>query len=176
MQKLKNTDKFSNIVIRKSLGLFIFRVILLELFFEAIYLSWRLIIHLLPLPIESLITLNSISIALFLFFITIIQNILLINLALNWVNNYYEFREKDIAHHSGVLSKKKQSYQYQDIQSITINQEILGRILNYGSITLYIPTLDQDVEFNEVTDPKSFVSYLKEIKPVIEGARYIVKR
>jgi uncharacterized membrane protein YdbT with pleckstrin-like domain len=172
----KNKREIRPIIIRKSIAMFVIRVILLELVFEVMYLTWRGLIHFLPFSVETVITLNSISLIFFLILVTVIQNTVLIYIALIWSNDYYEFRANDIAHFKGVLTKSKQSYQYQDIQSISIQQSILGRLFNYGNITLLIPTIGHDVHFNEVTDPKSFVELLKSIKPDVQGPRYILNR
>lgn len=164
------------LVFRRSVSLFVIRVILLELVFEVIYLTWRTLINFLPFSLETVITLNGVSIIFFLILVTLIQNIVLIFIALDWINDYVEVRAKDIAHFKGIFGRRKQSYQYRDIQSITIKQSMLGRLFNYGNVILYIPTLGHDVPFNEVPDPRKFVNFLKGLQPDIEGARYIIKR
>lgn len=176
MRESTDTNEPPPILIRRSAALFVIRVIFLELVFEIIYLTWRTLINYLPFSLETLVTLNTASIIFFLIMVTGIQNILLIYIALNWTNDYYEFRANDIAHFKGIFEKTKQSYKYQDIQSITIKQSIFGRLLNYGDVILYIPTLGYDVQFNEVPDPKKFVDFLKSIQPGSEGARFIIRR
>jgi uncharacterized membrane protein YdbT with pleckstrin-like domain len=164
------------IVVRKSVAVFAIRVILLELVFEIIYLSWRTLIHYLPFSLETAVKLNAASIVIFFILVTVIQNILLIYITLLWVNDYYEFRTKDIAQFKGILGKTKQSYQYRDIQSITIQQSIWGRLFNYGNVILYIPMLGQNIHFSEVPDPKKFVSFLKSVQPETESPRVIMQR
>ncbi len=164
------------ITIRRSVALFVARVILLELIFEVIYLTWRTIIHYLPIPLETVVTLNGVSLIIFLVLVTLIQNIVLIVIALNWVNDYYEIREDEVAHIKGIFSKTSKSYPYHDIQSITIHQGFIGRLLNYGEINLYIPTLGHDLHFNEVSSPERFVELVKSINPSIEKGKYIFRR
>jgi uncharacterized membrane protein YdbT with pleckstrin-like domain len=167
--------KEAPIVIRKSIVLFILRIMLLELIFELIYLTWRTLTHFMPLPVETVLTLNAISIIVFIVLVTIIQNIFLIYIALIWVNDYYEIRQREIAHISGIFSKTEKAYPFHDIQSITVHQSFLGRIFNYGSIHLYIPILGHDLNFTEVPSPAKIVEKIKSANPKIEG-RYILKR
>lgn len=171
-----NTTKLSSIVVRKSVFLFVLRVILLELLFEVIYLAWRALIHLLPFSLENIVTLNIVSIFFFLVLITVIQNILLIYITLKWVNEYYEIRPDEIAYITGILSKTQMAYPYRDIQSITIHQGFFGRMFNYGSVYLYIPTLGQELHFNEISDPGKFVEQIKHANPKIEGGQYLFRR
>lgn len=170
----KKSTEIRPILIRKSIALLAIRVIFLELLFEILYLTWRSLIHFIPLSVETMVTPNIVSIIIFILLITIIQNIILIYIILSWSNNYYEFQENEIAHYSGILTKTKKSYLYQDIQSITVKKSILGRLFNYGSITLFIPTQIKDIYFNEVPDPKSFARLFKSDKSNIQGSRYIL--
>lgn len=176
MANRKPLREIPPIVIRRSVVLFVIRVILLELLFEIIYLLWRGLIHFLPLPVETVITLNAASLVIFLILITVIQNIFLIGIVLNWVNDYYEIREDEIAHVHGTFSRTEKAYPYQDIQSITIHQGFFGRLCNYGSIGLYIPTLGHDLTFAEVSDPAKFVELVKSANPKVESGRYIFRR
>jgi uncharacterized membrane protein YdbT with pleckstrin-like domain len=164
------------IVIRKSVAVFVTKIILLDFIFEFVYLSWRSISHFLPLPSEALITLNIFSIIFFVIFISLIQTVLLVYISLKWVNEYYEIRKEDIAQVTGILSKTEKSYPYRDIQSVTIHQGILGRLFNYGSVHLYIPTLGYDLSFNEVTKPGEFVDQIKKANPNIKSGSYIFRR
>jgi uncharacterized membrane protein YdbT with pleckstrin-like domain len=175
MRVSKNTE-LPPIIIRKSIAVFAIRVIVLELVFEIIYLSWRTLIHYLPFSLETVLTLNAASIIIFFILVTVIQNIFLLYITLNWVNDYYEFRTKDIAQFKGILGRTKQSYQYRDIQSITIKQSVFGRLFNYGDVILYIPMLGQSIHFSEVPDPKKFVSFLKSLQPETESPRVIMQR
>lgn len=170
----KNLREIRPIIIRKSIALLAIRIILLELLFEIIYLTWRSLIHFIPVSIETMVTLNMVSLIIFIVLVTIIQNVILIYIILSWSNYYYEFQENEIAHYSGILTKTKKSYRYQDIQSVTVKKSILGRLFNYGSITLFIPTQIKDIHFNEVSDPKSFAKLFKSSKSSIQGSRYIL--
>lgn len=176
MTNQESIKEFPPIVIRKSVTLFVLRVIALELVFELIYLTWRSLVHFLPLSLEILITLNLISIVFFLILVTIIQNILLIYITLRWISDYYEIRSDEIAHVTGIASKTEKSYPYRDIQSITIHQGFFGRLLNYGNVQLYIPTLGHDLNFDEISSPDKFVELVKSANPNIEAGKYIFRR
>lgn len=163
-------------MIRKSVVLFVLRIIALELLFELVYISWRTGIHFLPFALETVITLNAVSIVLFLVFVTIVQNIILVFIAWKWVNDFYEIRPDEIVHVTGLISRTEKAYPYRDIQSITIHQGFLGRVFNYGSISLYIPTLGYELSFNEISSPQKFVELVKSANPKLEGERYLFKR
>lgn len=176
MADLGFTKGTPSIVIRKSVSLFILRIIFIELIFEVVYLTWRGLLHFLPLSLEHIVTLNAVSILFFLILITIIQNIFLVFITLKWVNDFYEIRSDEIAHITGILSKTEKAYPYRDIQAVTIHQGVLGRLLNYGSVHLYIPTLGYDLNFNEVSSPAKFVDLVKSVNPNAEGGKFIFRR
>lgn len=176
MRESKTTRETPPIIIRRSVALFAARVILLELVFEVIYLTWRTLIHYLPFSLETVVTLNGVSIIFFLILVTIIQNIFLVYIVLRWVNDYYEIGPDEIAHVTGTLSRTRKSYPYRDIQSITVHQSFLGRLFKYGEINLYIPTLGHDLHFKEVSHPSRFVELVKSANPILEGGKFIFQR
>ena len=163
-------------IIKRSITLFVFRVILLELFFELIYLTWRTLVHFFPFSIETTISLNIVSIIFFIILITIIQNIILIYIALRWANNYYELKEDEVIQITGIISKTKKAYPVSDIQSITLQQGFMGRLFNYGNISFYIPTLGHDLNFNEVSDPQEFIELIKNAQPKDSTGKFVFKR
>lgn len=174
-QETKTSGKIPA-VIRRSTSLFVIKIIFLELFFEIIYLTWRVIIQILPVSIELVITLNSISLIIFLILVTFIQNAFLVYLALQWTNDYYEIGDKEVSHISGIISKTKKSYPYRDIQSIVVHQGFLGRLLNYGEVVIYIPTLTQDLHFRGIADPEKFANLIKSSHPMPKEGKYIFRR
>ena len=147
-------------VIRKSFPLLTVRIILVELLLEGIYLLWRIGVDFLPLASETRVFLHQFTTVIFIF-VTILQVFLLLVLFLRWSTDYYELQDDEVIKMSGVFSKNGKAFAYQNIQSITVRQSLLGRLLRYGTVYLYIPVLGQDIAFNEVPNPYAFIALIK---------------
>lgn len=175
-ETIENTQvKIPAITIRKSIAPLIFRLVANELLFEGIYLGWRFILDLLPVTLETYLLLNFITLILFLVLITILQTGILVWLLLSWANDYYEIRPVELVHKQGILSKRADTYSYSHIQTIKINQGLLGRIFNYGGVEIYIPTLGYNLNFNEIPNPTEFVELIKNANPEIKEGAFLLR-
>ncbi|MCA9750288.1 MAG: PH domain-containing protein [Romboutsia sp.] len=96
-----------------------------------------------------------ISTALFIFF-TFLQVTLLVYVILNWVNTIYEINDKEVVYKTGIIGKRARAYDMSNVQSSYVEQSILGRIFNFGKVTLYSPALKNDLFFNDVPNPQRF--------------------
>jgi uncharacterized membrane protein YdbT with pleckstrin-like domain len=167
------------ITIRGSITLLILRVLFTELIFEFSYIIWRFLIdlNLFEVSNETQLVINSFSVILFLVLVTVIQTAIIIYIILDWANRYYEFNSDEIVFKSGVASKQERSYPYRDIQSVRLKQGILGRLLNFGTIEVFIPTLGYDLHFTEIPNPREFVKIIKDKAPgETKGERFLFKR
>lgn len=168
-------DIKSTYIIRKSFPLLIIRLVVLELLLESIYVGWRFGIDYLSIASDTKIFLHSLTTAVFIF-VTLIQIILLLVIVIKWLNEYYEMQDDEIIQWTGVITKRGRSYPYSNIQSITIQQSAVGRILNFGTVVLYVPTLGQDLSFDEVPKPQAFIKLIKEHMPTNEEGQFLIKR
>lgn len=168
-------DFFTTTIIRKSFILLIFRIIVAELLLESIYVAWRIGIYMIPISPELQSTLNIWTTVLFVI-ITVIQLILLVVILLRWLNEYYELQRDEIIVWNGVLTRKGRSYPYTNIQSISVDQDILGRLFNYGTVMIYVPALGQELHFEEVPKPYEFIEIIKNNIPKAEGNNIIIRK
>ncbi len=153
----------------------IIRITVMELLLECIYVGWRFGIDYLPIEENIKLLLHNFTTGVFII-VSLIQIFLLILIVVRWINEYYELQKDEIIVWKGVITKKGQSYPYTNIQSITVNQSLLGRVVGFGTVILYIPALGQDLVFHEVPSPYSFTELIKSRLPKIDSQRFIFKR
>lgn len=56
---------------------------------------------------------------------------------LQWLNEYYEITPTAIFHRRGVIFRREDRYILSHIAQVEVIQTFFGRLLNYGTITLY---------------------------------------
>jgi uncharacterized membrane protein YdbT with pleckstrin-like domain len=176
--KMVDVKHMQPVMVRRSLAVLVMRLLIAPLIFGVIYIFWRIFIdiNLFRLPADTLLAINSISIIIFFALIMVVQTAVVLIVVLDWVNRYYEIRSDELVVISGILTKKEVEYPYGNIQSITVVQGLVGRIFNYGSVRVYIPTLGHDLYFMEVPDPHRFVEMVKEFNPQMEGGKFLFRR
>lgn len=168
-------DSKMTYIIRKSFPLLVIRIILAELILEGIYVGWRFGIDFLPIETDVKVLFHAITTGVFIV-VTILQIILLVVIFSKWMNEYYELQDDEIIQWTGILTKRGKSYQYNNLQSLTVHQSILGRLLKYGTVSMYVPALGQDLDFTEVPKPFAFVELIKQHFPKGDGQKFLFKR
>jgi uncharacterized membrane protein YdbT with pleckstrin-like domain len=93
-----------------------------------------IILILLLISLYKTLDLNQTKSAIIFLFILIFLIALLVEPEIFKTGNSYIITNNEIIHTSGILSKKQIILKYSKIESIKINQGILGRIFDYGDI------------------------------------------
>jgi uncharacterized membrane protein YdbT with pleckstrin-like domain len=93
-----------------------------------------IILILLLISLYKNLDLSQTKSAIIFLFILIFLTALLAEPEIFKTGNSYIIKSNEIIHTSGILSKKQIILKYNKIESIKINQSILGRIFDYGDI------------------------------------------
>lgn len=155
----QNLDEVYPATTRKSEVLFGLRVVVAIVGIEAIYVVFRVVG-------------GSSSLGYFLLTMGL-QVLAVLALWLSWRSERYTFHDDEIIHERGFIFHREQVYPYNNIQTITVMQGPGGRMLHYGHVSLYIPTLGETLEFSEIPHPHHFVHRLKHCLPYPDKARFI---
>lgn len=130
-------------------------IVVLELTLGLAYISMKFGLELLNSNFSLGFSTVQITSALFAIFTTL-QLTLLLYLILNWVNTVYEITDKEVVYRTGIIGKRARAYDMSNVQSSYVEQSILGRLFNFGKVTLYSPALKSDLYFSDVPNPQMF--------------------
>lgn len=122
--------------IKESIVVLTMKLLTVLLLFELLYIGIFYVFTLgIPLPFSLH---HHIAVGLFIFSTVkiITQVFLILHITLSWANNGYYVDGKHLIKKSGILNIEEDSYDLSTVRSIIINQSWLGRILNYGDLTL----------------------------------------
>jgi uncharacterized membrane protein YdbT with pleckstrin-like domain len=165
---MKSTD-----TIRRSVPLLVARLVLLVLLIEIslfglfFFVEWIIglsnielqyigpILQIFALPIELFAT---------------------IALIYQWSSVTYELRDNEVTVRTGLIRRTEQSYPFNNMQSVTVRQDIIGRLVRAGTVSVFIPTLGQELTFHEVENPQDFAEKLKQALPYPDKSQYIIRR
>lgn len=100
--------------------------------------------------------------------LSIIESVLTTYVVMEWVNEYYEISPHGIDHKRGVIFKKVDHYGIQNIKQVKITQSVLGRMLNFGTLTLFDWRLDKCAEMYAIHNPVRYVRILEALLPNVD--------
>lgn len=159
--------------VHKSPVLLAFKIIILELLIELLYLLIGGIAQALGQqlgydfkfisPITQLLLLP-------------VQIGVLIAMLMRWSSETYEIRDEELVMKYGVLKRIEKAYPYRNMQSVIVRQSVVERLVGAGTITVFVPTLGTDLVFSEVPNPQQFADSIKKAIPDTGNSQFVIRK
>ena len=160
-------------IIHKSPVLLAFKIIILELLIELLYLVISGLAQLIGQQFDYDIRLISPLTQLLLL---PAQISVLVFMLTKWSGETYEIQKEEIIIRSGVLKRTEKAYPFINMQSVIVSQSILERLVGAGTISVFVPTLGTDLVFSEVPNPHNFAERIKEATPDQGNSQFIIRK
>ncbi len=103
------------------------------------------------------------------FIINILYGWLVLYVVLSWVFNYYIIKKDVIFIRNGIIFSHEYTYQIADIKGIIIQQGILAKMLNTGSIKLSIFRVDKEIILFNIDNPKQIALHIEHQRSKLES-------
>lgn len=87
--------------------------------------------------------------------------ILLVILVLRWVNTEYVITGSEILVRTGILNIQTTRYRKDKIEYVEVDQSLIGKLLNYGTIRVYNPFLKEEVRLRNIPNPYRYSKLIK---------------
>lgn len=152
----------NNLIIRKSEIVLLMRIIIFELLAGLLYILLRIVLRLLDIQFDTELSLDPLSLIKSAVFVVI--EIAVVGLAiLQWKNNYYILTPYEIKYVTGNLSKKETNYSIKNLQSVSYEQGLIGRVFNYGNVKAFSPALQRELILTEISSPHLVAENVKDV-------------
>lgn len=159
--------------IRPSISMLVLQLIFLDLVAAAVITFSYFAILLYPVIADMILRSY---LGLFLIVLVFIVQICLSSWAvLQWINDYYELTPKLLVHRKGVIWRKIEKYPMEHIRYVTINYGLLGRLLNFGTITLYDMRRIRYTELYLIHNPNKYLEVLEKLDPSIDVVEDVIR-
>lgn len=157
--------KVTHINIRPSISILVLQLIVLNVLSAAAIVAFCLA-AVLYLPIMELI-LNAYIGLILISIIFFAQISLTIYAVVVWMNEYYELFPEYLIHRRGVVFRKESKFPIRNIRFIQVNQGILGKMLNYGTLTLLDGRRNKFLDLYLIHNPVRYYQILDKLNPSI---------
>jgi uncharacterized membrane protein YdbT with pleckstrin-like domain len=91
----------------------------------------------------------------------------LLTVILSWINEYYILNPKEVIIKTGVFTSQSVTYEFANLQSMTVNQSVWQKIFNFGTIRLFNPVLKEEIYLSNIPDPVKFGNIIQQHQPDI---------
>jgi len=97
--------------------------------------------------------------------LVVLKTLLMFYIIMQWLNMYYEITPDNIIYRNGFIYKKEQGNSLDHLASLRLEQGMLGRIFNYGNLTLRNWAVGKDVVLYQIHNPKKYYTILQCLLP-----------
>ena len=80
-----------------------------------------------------------------------------------WLNEYYEIMPDMVVHKKGLLWRKEQHYALKYVRTVRLSQSLLGKLFNFGTISLYDIRKNKFLDLYLIHDPHRCLRILEQL-------------
>lgn len=157
-------------IIKKSPFVIIKSLLFVEVGAVFIYLVAALLGHYAKiyrsLPIADYLSFQ-IAQALFIF---VIQGLILIYIFFRWSSEAYIFNDNRIVHSYGIFHRKEKQILFDDIESSSWGQGLMGHLAKYGYLKIKTKS-GKTYFFRYIPDPKKYADHLNNLKTIKDSSK-----
>ena len=166
--------EITHITVRQSISVLIIKLTVLDIFaagFVVIFFSITFSSYAYQNAISGLVSYN---LAYFSSLVTV-KIFITLFIILQWLNEYYEIHPNKILHKKGIIWKKEKQYSFTELQSLDMDQGLIGRILNYGTISLYDYRERKYADLYLIHNTKKYYRILEKLLPKLDKEKKIIR-
>lgn len=167
----------THVTIRQSISILLLRLVVLE----ALAASGVIIFHSLIIStnVSDLVSnaspyLTIFNIPIFLLLI-ILKTLLMIYIILQWLYEYYEITPREVIHRKGLFFKKEEFNVFKHLSSLEIDQGILGKLFNCGTIKLFNWTTEKNIYLYLIHNPMKYHFILQTLLPEADQSKQLIR-
>lgn len=162
----------THITIRQSISVLLLRLFILEslaavgiIAFQSLLnsgnLAWQVNFTVFNIPLFILLVLT--------------KTIVMVYIIISWLEEYYEINPKELIHKKGLIWKKEEKYSLGHLVSLKIEQGIIGRICNYGTLTLFNWSLRKEIRLFLIHNPVKYHHILKNLMVETDEEKQVLR-
>lgn len=159
----------THINVRQSISLLILKLITIDVITATVigilYLSL-----LSGILVDFRLGISWIHIVLYIIFVAL-EISLTVYVVLGWLTEYYEITPDHITHRYGIFKKKEKKHKISHVDNLTLDQSMVGKYLNYGTISAYNYRHNRVLTFFSIHNPHRYMAILEELTPEADKAK-----
>ncbi|MEX2028436.1 MAG: PH domain-containing protein [Candidatus Curtissbacteria bacterium] len=164
----------THVTIRESITFLFLRLVILEVITAVCIILFHLFIvspGVIDTVAAGLLVFNT---PLFIFLV-FIKTVLLIFIIVQWLNEYYEITPLELIHKKGLIFRREEKYNLSHLGSLKLDQNVIGRIFNYGSLRLYNWALEKDIALYLIHNPRKYNRILRSLIPDLDQEKKVFR-
>ena len=173
-KKHSSLISFKHINVRQSIFLLLLKLITVEVITMIVIIVFHTAMFAIKDYQNSVVPIIPFNMYLFLI-LAIIKTLLTGYIILEWYDEYYEISVDDVGHNKGFFFKRKERVKLEHLTSLKLEQGLLGKFFNYGTIRLHDWFQNRDYFLYQIHDPKKYEKVLLHLMPTADHSRKTIR-
>jgi hypothetical protein len=111
----------------------------------------------------------------FIILLMIIKISITIFVIMQWLFEYYEITPRMVIYRKGIIFKKEEKYKVEHLGLVKIEQGIVGKVLNYGTINLHNWMQGKDQSLYLIHNPLKYMHILEHLLPATDQEKKMIR-
>lgn len=157
----KKKINVSHVNIRLSITFLLFKILTIEVFAGFLIVFFHLLLG--SIAIENIgVVIPGFNIPLFVVLVGL-KTALTLYILMDWLNEYYEITPEFITHRKGIVFRYEEKYPVSKILIIDVTQSTLGKVFNYGTISVFDEYQLKYLDLYQIHNPIRYASVLEDL-------------
>lgn len=148
--------------LRGSALILTYRLIFIPILFTIIRFAIRLPLTYLEVQQSSLANIYTID-TLIVLALVFFEIVITVYITVRWVNEYYIVYPNEIVLKKGFFFRKEKIFKCEHIQLFDLEQGLIAKLFDYGTLTLYSPALDGKIYIYNISRPMQRLEQIRSI-------------
>ncbi len=88
----------------------------------------------------------------------------IVSLLMKWAGTSYVIKDNEIVVQKGLFNIKQKIYPLEGHEEVEIYKSLLGKIFDYGTLSIYQPVLQKYITLENIQDPDLFAEVIRQTK------------
>lgn len=97
--------------------------------------------------------------------LTITKVLVLFGIIVQWAADFYQITTDEVIHKKGIIFQREERFKIGHLGSVKFEQNMLGRVLNFGTIKFYNWVLEKDFILFMIHNPYRYYTILQKLMP-----------
>jgi len=163
----------THITIRQSIFFLVLKLIAVELVAAAALIAFHVLFFSPSVQAQLPLGVSLFNIPFYLVLV-VIKTFITYYIIFQWVDEYYEITTKEIIHRRGFIFKHDEHNSLNHVVSLRIYQSWLGRVFNFGTITLFNWAKNKEFSLYLIHNPIKYLHILESLLPEPDEDRHMM--
>jgi hypothetical protein len=170
----KKNIPVTHVTIRQSISILLLKLVIVELCAAGLLVAFHTIFFTTNILQQFIPPSQAFNIPIFLVLV-MTKTLIMFFIIFQWLDEFYEIKPKEIVYKRGFFFKHEEHHSLNHLVSLRVHQGVFGKLLNYGSLTMFNWATNAEFSLHLIHNPMKYVRILEYLMPEPDEEKEVVR-